>query len=46
MRKIDLTGQRFGRLTVIELAPNHGKKIAWRYRCDCGNWTVATTKTL
>lgn len=32
----DLTGRRKGRLTVIERAPNKGKKTAWRCRCDCG----------
>lgn len=39
---IDLTGQRFGRLKVIERAPNHiqpcGKsKVLWKCICDCGN---------
>lgn len=34
---IDLTGQRFGRLLVIERAPNRGSFVAWRCRCDCGN---------
>ena len=34
---IDLTGQRFGRLTVIERAENIGKKTMWKCRCDCGN---------
>lgn len=36
-RFIDLTGQRFGRLTVIERAPNKGKRTVWLCRCDCGN---------
>ncbi len=35
----DLTGQRFGRLTVLGEAKERGAadKIAWRCRCDCGN---------
>lgn len=33
---IDLTGQRFGRLTVIERAENKGEQTAWRCKCDCG----------
>ncbi len=33
---VDLTGQRYGRLTVIERAPNRGQKVCWRCRCDCG----------
>ena len=32
----DLTGQRFGRLTVISRAENRNKKVYWRCRCDCG----------
>lgn len=40
MRLIDLTGQRFSRLTVIERAPNNGKQPAWVCRCDCGNTSI------
>lgn len=42
-RFIDLTGQRFGKLTVIERAEDHISKsgktvtVAWRCKCDCGN---------
>jgi hypothetical protein len=36
-RVIDLTGQRFGRLVVIERAPAKSTKDArWLVRCDCG----------
>lgn len=38
---IDLTGQRFGRLTVIRRGENKGVKLAWECVCDCGN-----TKTI
>lgn len=39
----DLTGQRFGRLTVVERADDyispHGRKIVrWKCLCDCGNY--------
>lgn len=36
-RVIDITGQRFGRLTVLEFADydQHGTAM-WRVRCDCG----------
>lgn len=34
---IDLTGQKFGRLTVIERAENKGGKVRWLCRCECGN---------
>lgn len=36
----DLIQQQFGRLTVIERAPNHGKQVAWRCRCECGGDVV------
>ena len=43
----DLRGQRFGRLTVIERAPNAANgAIRWKSRCDCGNDTISWKKTL
>lgn len=45
---IDLTGQRFGRLTVIERAatkPGY-TNASWRCRCDCGNETVVRGTSL
>ena len=33
---IDLTGQKFGRLEVIERAENKGGQTMWRCRCECG----------
>ena len=38
---IDLTGRKFGRLTVIERAPNYGKSSVWFCRCDCGEEKIA-----
>lgn len=32
----DLTGMQFGNWSVIERAPNKGKAVMWRCRCDCG----------
>ena len=37
MFNMDLIGQRFGRLVVIERAENKGKQSAWICDCDCGN---------
>lgn len=34
---IDLTGQRFGRLTVICRADTKSKDVKWLCKCDCGN---------
>ena len=37
MKRIDLTGQRFGRLVVLnEAGKNSHREIVWRCRCDCG----------
>lgn len=37
MRALDLTGQRFGRLTVLRRAEHkRGEKVIWVCRCDCG----------
>ena len=33
---IDLTGQKFGRLTVINRAENQGTQTRWRCQCECG----------
>src|SRR5215203_2737283 len=43
MGLIDLTGQRFGQLTVIFRDPENNPKgmARWRCRCDCGRDHVA-----
>ena len=45
-KKIDLTGQRYGRLIVLHPAKNVGSRTAWLCRCDCGQETVALTVRL
>ena len=45
-RTIDLTGKKFGRLTVIERAENLNGRVAWRCKCDCGNEKITTTQLL
>ena len=40
---MDLTGQIFGRLTVIERTENIGKVTAWLCKCDCGNYKKVQT---
>ena len=40
MKKIDLTGERFGKLTVIKEAGSHSQHITWLCKCDCGNETI------
>ena len=41
VKVIDLTGQKFGKLTVVENAgkDKRGKTI-WKCECDCGNTTI------
>lgn len=45
---IDLTGQRFGRLTVVERIPktNNCTNARWRCLCDCGKETTVRGTTL
>lgn len=43
----ELTGERFGRLTVIEKTEERQAGYAvWRCRCDCGNEKTVTAKEL
>lgn len=35
--KLDLRGQKFGRLTVLEEAGRAGGGVLWKCQCDCGN---------
>lgn len=32
----DLTGLRFGRLTVTEMAGRRNRQVLWKCKCDCG----------
>ena len=45
---VDLTGQKFGRLTVIERAGKtaHGEHAKWLCRCECGNVITAASNNL
>lgn len=36
-KSVNLTGQRFGRWTVIRQAEDKNGKIYWHCKCDCGN---------
>lgn len=42
----DITGKRFGKLTVIEkIGVNNKKRIIWKCLCDCGSYTnIQTSK--
>lgn len=45
-KKLNLLQQVFGRLTVIDTAPNIGNKTAWLCRCRCGNTVTVKTVNL
>ena len=45
--KLDLSGQRFGRLVAIKEVPTADKRnTRWYCLCDCGNATITTTHNL
>lgn len=47
MKAIDLTGQRFGHLLVLEEAPKEGgKSRRWRVQCDCGHIYTSVGSTV
>jgi len=43
---IDLSGQRFGRLTVTGRTVNQNDRVMWLCRCDCGNDAVVSGHAL
>ena len=47
---IDLTGQRFGRLTVLQKAEkpigSHSTSTFWKCKCDCGNEKIISSNVL
>ncbi len=46
MRALDLTGQKFGRLTAVERVGHAGTKVLWRCVCECGGETERPTNSL
>jgi hypothetical protein len=45
-KKIDLTGQRFGRLVVIREWGQNKKGVLWQCKCDCMNYKIANAYIL
>ena len=45
-QRVDLRGQRFGKLIVTEFIETGKKKSHWGCQCDCGNITVAVADNL
>lgn len=45
-KRIDLTGKRFGKLTVISFNSMRGTRSYWNCVCDCGNEKIASSDHL
>ena len=45
-KRLDLTGQRYGSLTVLRPAENNGGRTTWLCRCDCGEEITVKTYRL
>ena len=51
MKKLDLVGQVYGKLTVLEemaphITPQGKKKRMWKCKCKCGNEVIVDTRNL
>lgn len=50
MEKIDFTGQKIGKLTVLDIDPEHSHndngRLLWRCQCECGNIVYKTVDSL
>jgi hypothetical protein len=46
--RFDLTGQRFGKLSVVERGPSSSGRggVRWHCRCDCGAMCLARVRVL
>ena len=42
----DLTGKKFGRLTVVREVESDTKQRKWLCKCECGNYTILTSHIL
>ena len=46
-KAIDITGEKYGRLTAIQPVEHvKGKGVLWLCKCDCGNTTIKPAKEL
>lgn len=43
---VDLTGKKFGRLTVIARSGNKGNQTAWHCKCECENEVIVVGASL
>lgn len=45
-RYIDLSGNKYGRLTVIEYSHTENRLAMWKCKCDCGNEKIVSSVAL
>lgn len=45
-KRIEMEGERYGRLLVIKYSGNKGSKASWLCLCNCGNRTVVVSSNL
>lgn len=45
-KKINMIGEKFGKLTVIEEAPKITKRLRYKCLCECGNITIVNGEDL
>lgn len=43
---IDLTNQKFDKLTIIEKAPSRARHVYWKCQCECGNIIEISAESL
>jgi hypothetical protein len=41
MKRLDLTGQRFNKLTAVCFDSVYDQRTMWKFLCDCGKLTIA-----
>ena len=46
MKFVDLTGQAFGRLVVLQRAKTINKRTKWLCKCECGNEVLVESNNL
>lgn len=44
-KALDITGQKFGKLTAIKRGPSKNNKTYWYCQCDCGNPELKLVQT-
>lgn len=45
-RFVEISGKKYGRLTVLYRAPNQGNKTAWEVECECGTRIAVRSDSL